>query len=129
MSYVPPGKPAGRWARVLFAFHAYPGSWAWVLHRATGIGLTVYLYIHIYALSSLSRGRAAFTEEMKVFSSPFFQFVEWALGALVFFHALNGIRVVLVDLGAGAKYHKKILPAIYLLSGIALAGMAWLMFK
>ena len=119
MSYVPNREPVGAWTRIILAYKRHSGSWAYLLHRVTGIGLTTYLFVHIYALSSLTKGRAAFQEEMKTFTTPPFKLAEWLLGLLVMFHAFNGIRIAIVDLGSGARYQKKLLTAVYVV-GIAI---------
>jgi succinate dehydrogenase / fumarate reductase cytochrome b subunit len=118
-----------RWLSVLFNYKKHSGSWAWILHRITGLGLTFYILLHIIALTGLLKGEAAFNAEMKFFTSPFFLFGEWLLGTLVVFHAVNGIRIVLVDLGNGAKYHKQILKFVYVLTFIFIAGMGYLIFS
>ena len=117
-----------RWLDVMFHYRKHSGSWAWILHRLTGLGLTAYILMHIVALTGLLKGEAAFNAEMKLFSSPVFLVGEWLLGALVMFHAINGIRIVLVDLGNGARYHKQILVFVYILSFILVAGMGYLIF-
>jgi len=117
-----------RWMSVMMSYKKHTGSWAWILHRLTGIGLTLYLYVHIIALTGLLRGEAAFNEEMAFFRTPVFIFLEWALGALVMFHALNGVRIALVDLGNGARYHKQVLAFVYVLGIIMIAGMGYLIF-
>lgn len=117
-----------RWINIMFKYRKHSGSWAWILHRITGLGLTAYILMHIIALTGLLKGEAAFNAEMKLFSSPAFLVGEWLLGALVIFHAVNGIRIVLVDLGNGARYHKQILVAVYILSFIMVAGMGYLIF-
>jgi len=119
MAYIPNREPVGAWTRITLAYKKYSGSWAYLLHRITGIGLTVYLFVHIWALSSLTKGHAAFTEEMKTFTTMPFKIAEWLLGLLVMFHAFNGIRIAVVDLGNGARYQKKLLGAVYAV-GIAL---------
>lgn len=116
------------WYHILLGYHKFSGSWAWIIHRLTGIGLTVYIIVHIYAVSSLQRGKEAFDTEMKLFSSPFFLFLEWALGALVVYHALNGIRIVLIDLGSGSKYHKPLYYATWTVGIVLLVVMAILIF-
>jgi succinate dehydrogenase / fumarate reductase, cytochrome b subunit len=116
------------WLDVMFRYRKHSGSWAWILHRLTGLGLTAYILMHIVALTGLLKGEAAFNEEMRLFSSPVFLFGEWLLGALVMFHAINGIRIVLVDFGNGARYHKQILTFVYILSVIIVAGMGYLIF-
>ena len=117
-----------RWLEVLFNYRKHTGSWAWILHRITGLGLTIYIMVHIIALTGLLKGEAAFNEEMALFSSPFFLFGERLLGALVMFHSLNGVRIVLVDFGNGARYHKQILAFVYVLGVLMVAGMAYLIF-
>jgi succinate dehydrogenase / fumarate reductase, cytochrome b subunit len=117
-----------RWMSVMMSYKKHTGSWAWILHRLTGLGLTLYLYVHIVALTGLLRGEAAFNEEMAFFRTPVFIFFEWALGALVMFHALNGVRIALVDLGNGARYHKQVLAFVYVLGIIMVAGMGYLIF-
>lgn len=119
MAYIPNREPVGAWTRIILAYKRHSGSWAYLLHRITGIGLTTYLFVHIWALSSLTKGHAAFQEEMKTFTTLPFKILEWALGALVMFHAFNGIRIAVVDLGNGARYQKKLLGAVYVV-GIAL---------
>ena len=71
---------------------------------------------------SLADGRAAFAKEMVTFTSPPFKVAEWLLGALVMFHAFNGIRIALVDLANGARYHKKLLAGVWI-TGIAVVVM------
>ena len=117
-----------QWLEVLLSYKKHSGSWAWILHRITGLGLTFYILLHIIALTGLVRGEAAFNEEMALFSTPLFLVLEWLLCALVMFHAANGVRIVLVDFGSGAKSHKKILVFVYLFSIVMILGMAYLIF-
>jgi len=118
-----------RWMSIMFNYRKHTGSWAWILHRITGLGLTLYILVHIIALTGLLKGETAFNEEMALFRSSIFLFFEWILGALVMFHALNGIRIVLVDLGNGARYHKQVLRFVYVLGIIMVAGMGYLIFS
>lgn len=86
--------------RVHYRFH--PGYVAWLLHRATGLGLALYLFLHIWVIHHISRGREAFDQVMGVVQSPLFHFLEVGLLGAVVFHGLNGIRVVLLDYGRAA---------------------------
>ncbi len=129
MAYIPNREPVGGWSKIMMAYRRHSGSWAFLLHRATGIGLTAYLFMHIFALSSLSKGRAAFAEEMKTFSTPPFKVAEWLLGLLVMFHAFNGIRIAIVDFSNGAHYQKKLLSAVYVVGIAIVIGMFVLIFQ
>jgi succinate dehydrogenase / fumarate reductase cytochrome b subunit len=123
----PPGRVQS-WFSTLLGYHKYSGAWAWILHRLTGIGLTGYIIMHIFALSTLQRGKEPFDAEMALFQTPVFLFFEWLLGALVFYHALNGIRIVLVDLANGSRYHKALYYAAWCVGIILMIAMAILIF-
>jgi succinate dehydrogenase / fumarate reductase cytochrome b subunit len=129
MAYIPNREPLGAWTRITLAYKTYSGSLSYILHRITGIGLTVYLFVHIWALSSLTKGHAAFAEEMATFTTMPFKILEWALGVLVMFHAFNGIRIAIVDLGNGSRYHKKLLGAVYALGIAVVLLMFFLIFQ
>lgn len=129
MAYTPNREPFGAWNRLITAYHRFSGSWAYILHRLTGIGLIAYLFVHIWALTSLTHGRAAFAKEMVTFTTLPFKIGEWLLGALVMFHAFNGIRIAVVDLSNGARYHKKLLAAVWVVSVAVVVGMFFLIFS
>ncbi len=126
MAYIPNREPIGSWSRIMMKYKRNGGSWAYLLHRITGIGLTVYLFVHIWALSSLTKGNAAFAAEMKTFTTPPFKVAEWLLGLLVMWHAFNGIRIAVVDLGNGAKYQKTLLKAVWTV-GIAVVLLMFIL--
>lgn len=126
MAYIPSREPVGTWTKILAGYRKNSGSWAFIFHRISGLALTAYLFVHILALSSLKHGRAAFQEEMTLFATMPFKILEWMLGLAVMFHALNGVRIALVDLADGARYHKKLLTAVYVV-GIALVIMMFVL--
>jgi succinate dehydrogenase / fumarate reductase, cytochrome b subunit len=71
----------------------------YLLHRVTGIGLVVYLLIHIIETGQRTAGAEAWTVLMALFSSPFFRAMEYLLFAAFIFHGLNGIRLLVTELG------------------------------
>jgi succinate dehydrogenase / fumarate reductase cytochrome b subunit len=129
MAYIPNRAPVGAWTRILTAYRTHSGSWAYIFHRISGLALTFYLFVHIWALSSLKHGMAAFQEEMRLFTTPPFKMLEWLLGFAVMFHALNGARIALVDLADGARYHKTLLTAVYVVAFLLVVMMGVLIFQ
>jgi succinate dehydrogenase / fumarate reductase, cytochrome b subunit len=71
----------------------------YLLHRVTGIGLVVYLLIHIIETGQRMAGETAWTSLMALFSSPLFKVMEYLLFAAFIFHALNGVRLLVTELG------------------------------
>jgi len=74
---------------------------AWWIQRATGLLLLTYLFLHVRTVHKLSQGPAAFNEAMAFFRHPLFKLLEIALLGTVILHALNGVRITLIDLGIG----------------------------
>ncbi len=117
------------WIKTNLDYKKDTGSWAWILHRISGIALIGYLFLHIYSVSPLSQGKAAFDHKMQTFGSPFFMFLEWLLFAFVLFHSLNGVRIVLVDWAEGAKYHKSLYRYSLVIGLILFFAMGYIMFS
>ncbi|MEW6424313.1 MAG: succinate dehydrogenase, cytochrome b556 subunit [Bacillota bacterium] len=80
------------------------GVWAWFFQRVTGVGLVFYLGLHIFVIHFASAGgRIRFDEVMARLESPFFISLDLVLLAVVLYHGLNGLRIVLLDFGVGVK--------------------------
>lgn len=74
------------------------GASMFVLHRLTGVGLTVYVFIHLVTLGSALGGPAEFDRVMAVLDGPSVRFLELLLVGAVLFHTFNGLRLVVVAL-------------------------------
>jgi succinate dehydrogenase / fumarate reductase cytochrome b subunit len=79
------------------------GMWAWLLHRITGIGLVFYILLHtILMASSLISGKERFDATLSVLmGEPVFEVLDLMLLGAVLYHGLNGIRILLFDVGVG----------------------------
>jgi succinate dehydrogenase / fumarate reductase, cytochrome b subunit len=94
------------------------GGISWILHRVTGVGITVYLLIHILTVSNLLKGETAFNKAMETVQQPIFILGEIALLGAIVFHALNGIRILIIDFGKGSLYQKKLFWIFMVLAAI-----------
>jgi succinate dehydrogenase / fumarate reductase, cytochrome b subunit len=102
------------------------GMWAFILNRVTGIGLVVYLAIHLVVLSLLAVGESSWDTFVQLARSPLILIMDVVLFAGLLIHGLNGIRVVLVGLGFGVRSQK---GAFILLMAVALAVLAYAAFR
>lgn len=96
------------------------GMWAFWLHRLTGLAIAGYLLIHILVISTVVGGANSFNEAMKFLKAPIFILLEMGLIAIILIHGLNGIRLILFDLGYGVKNQKQIFIVLMLLAIIPL---------
>jgi succinate dehydrogenase / fumarate reductase, cytochrome b subunit len=71
----------------------------YTLHRLTGLGILAYFVLHIGVTSSRAFGEPSWAAAMGRVSGPFFRFGEFLVFAAFAFHALNGVRLALVELG------------------------------
>jgi succinate dehydrogenase / fumarate reductase cytochrome b subunit len=76
----------------------YVGNIAFWIQRVTGIALVGYLIIHVHTIHDLQNPEK-FDDALKLFSTPIFKLGEIALLGNVILHALNGIRLTMVDMG------------------------------
>lgn len=86
----------------------FSGHTAHVVQRATGLLLLIYLFLHVHTIHELSRGPAAFDAALATFRNPLFKLLEIALLGTVILHALNGIRITLLDLGLGQARQRRL---------------------
>lgn len=71
----------------------------YVLHRLTGIGLILYLPLHVFETGQRTRGEEVWESLMALFSTPVFEVLEYLLFAAFVYHAANGIRLAATELG------------------------------
>ena len=88
--------------------YQFAGQTAHVLQRVTGVLLLIYLFLHVRTIHELSRGPAAFDAALATFRHPMFKLLEIALFGTVILHALNGIRITLIDLGVGHERQRRL---------------------
>jgi succinate dehydrogenase / fumarate reductase cytochrome b subunit len=88
------------------------GLWGWLgggrwgaerylytLHRVTGLGILLYFLMHIVVTTSRAFGRASWDRAMAAVTGPVFTFGEYLVFAAFAFHAINGVRLFLIELG------------------------------
>ena len=101
------------------------GMWAWVLFRISGLVLLAYLFVHIWVIS---QGRIGGPLELDSlldsFDTPFLVFLDLMLVAALMYHALNGVRIVLMDLGVGIRQHKAVFWVCMVVAAAALSLFA-----
>ena len=90
------------------------GIWGWLgggrwgferylytLHRLSGLGLLAYFLMHIFVTSARAFGQQAWQQAMAQVAGTIFTLGEYAVFVAFAFHAINGIRLVLIELGIG----------------------------
>ncbi|MFI5720897.1 succinate dehydrogenase, cytochrome b556 subunit [Nocardia sp. NPDC051750] len=90
-----------------------PGMWSWALHRITGVTVFFFLFVHVLDTALVRVSPEMYDEAIAIYKTPIVALMEMGLVFCVLFHALNGVRVILVDFWAkGPRYQKQMLWGI-----------------
>ncbi|MGW5053065.1 succinate dehydrogenase, cytochrome b556 subunit [Actinokineospora sp. NPDC004072] len=90
-----------------------PGMWSWVAHRITGVATFFFLFAHVLDTALVRVSPNAYDEVIATYKTPLVNLLEVGLVGAVLYHALNGIRVMLVDFWEkGARYQRPMLWVI-----------------
>lgn len=91
---------ASRLARAQARLVSYRVSWAqlaWFGHRLSGIGVLVYLFVHIVETSMVTLGPTVYDATLGLFRNLPIRLGEIVLMAALVYHSLNGLKVILLD--------------------------------
>jgi succinate dehydrogenase / fumarate reductase cytochrome b subunit len=98
------------------------------LNRLTGLGLALYLFIHLVVLSTLLRGEAAWDDFVKMAKTPAFLLLDVVLIVGLVFHGLNGVRVALVGTGIAAEKQRSLFWILMTIGIVVTIAAAVLVF-
>lgn len=97
-----------------------------ILHRLTGLALSIGLLVLVYWLVAAAYGGATYERALAALASPFGRFVLVGLSFCFFYHLLNGVRHLVWDAGYGfEKKVARISGWLTFLGGIALTAFFW----
>jgi succinate dehydrogenase / fumarate reductase, cytochrome b subunit len=105
------------------------GMWAYALNRITGIGLVVYLYLHLGILSMLIQGQSAWDAFVALARSPFYLTLDVVLLAGILIHGLNGLRLAFTGLGFSVGAQKTLFILLMISGAIILIAAALKIFQ
>ncbi len=88
------------------------GQWAFVLHRITGFLVFFFLLLHIIDVSLINIDEDLYDEVHQLYGNVLLRLFEVGLLLALLFHALNGIRIVLIDFFPGMVRNERKLYAV-----------------
>jgi succinate dehydrogenase / fumarate reductase cytochrome b subunit len=87
------------------------GGWIWagnyklerylyILHRVTGLGILLFLMLHLIMTTVFRiQGQGIWEATMAILHNPWFKIGEYLVAVAFIYHALNGLRLILQELG------------------------------
>jgi succinate dehydrogenase / fumarate reductase cytochrome b subunit len=116
-------KPPKRLAGTLY--RGREGMWSWVLHRITGVSIYFFLLVHILDQSIVRISPQAYNGVIDTYKTPIMGLGELVLVITIGYHALNGLRIILIDFwSVGARHQRLMFVIVILLWIVLIAGFA-----
>ena len=100
-------KPAGS------LYRGREGMWSWVAHRVTGVLIFFFLFAHVLDTALVRVSPASYDSVINTYKNPVVNLMEVGLVGAVLYHALNGLRVMLIDFWEkGPRYQSQMLYGV-----------------
>jgi succinate dehydrogenase / fumarate reductase cytochrome b subunit len=90
-------------------YRGHEGQWSWLFHRVTGVAIILFLFAHIVDTAVVGWGPEAYNRVVSVYENPLIRVLELGLVAAVIYHALNGVKIMLIDFFPQLVRHIRVL--------------------
>ncbi len=88
-------------------YRGQSGMFSWLFHRISGLGILLFLLLHIVDITLLGFGPKVYNDAISIFSTWYIRIASLFLIAAVLYHAYNGVRIILVDFWPrGARFQQ-----------------------
>ena len=103
------------------------GMWSWLFHRISGLGILLFLFIHIVDVSMLSFGPTIYNQSVLLFDYWVVRLLSLSLIVAVLYHAFNGVRIMAIDFWRkGARYQRVMFGIVLALTIIVFIPVAYI---
>jgi succinate dehydrogenase / fumarate reductase, cytochrome b subunit len=114
----------------LFAYRVSWSQLAWFGHRASGLGVLFYLFMHIVETSMVLLGPEVYNAAVGIFKNLPARIGEVVLMAAVVYHALNGLRVIAMDFFPGLTiYYRPLTYGVIVATVISMVPLGLIMLR
>lgn len=101
---------------MLLRYRGSEGMLAWAFHRISGVAIWAFIILHVIDIWLAGVNPALYDEVLQVYASPIGRVGESLLGAALLYHALNGLRIIIMDFWPSmTRYHRQLWYANWVL--------------
>jgi succinate dehydrogenase / fumarate reductase cytochrome b subunit len=99
---------------------------SWLMHRITGLGILLFLFIHIVDISLLGFGPKVYNDGILFFDYIIVRLLSLSLIAAVLYHAFNGVRIMFIDFWRkGARYQRAMFIGVLVVTVLFFLPMSY----
>jgi len=104
------------------------GMWSWVAQRITGVAVFFFLLVHVLDTALVRVSPDAYDRVIDFYKTPIVNLLEVGLVGAVLYHALNGVRVILIDFWEkGPRYQRQMLWGLLTVWAVLMVPGAYFM--
>jgi succinate dehydrogenase / fumarate reductase cytochrome b subunit len=104
------------------------GMWTWVLHRLTGLGILLFLIVHVVDTAIVIYWPGLYDHALALYRHPLFRIAELLIFFSVLFHGLNGLRIIVQDAWPAVMRRQRQLALAAVAAAVLLIlPVAWIM--
>ncbi len=100
-------------------------AYASITHRVTGVLMFFASFLLLWALDQSLASEASFLALVETLGSPLAKLAMWLIATFLSYHALAGIKHLIMDAGIGETMRGGVLGARLVFASAALAAALW----
>jgi len=115
---------------MLLRYRGGEGMLACAFHRISGVAIWAFVVLHVIDIYLVGGNPEAYDELLAIYASPIGRILEALLGAALLYHALNGLRIIVMDFWPPlTRFHRQLWYLCWaIFIGVGLP-VAWIILK
>lgn len=115
---------------MMLRYRGSEGMIAWAFHRVSGLAIWVFIVLHVFDIWLSGANPVLYDELLVIYASPLGRIGEALLGAALLYHALNGLRIVIMDFWpAMTRWHRQIWYVNWVIFALVGLPVAYVILK
>ena len=94
---------------MLLRYRGREGMYGWLFHRISGVAIWAFVILHVVDIYLVGGNPDAYDELLAIYASTVGRILEVLLGAALLYHALNGLRIVILDFWPAMTRYQRLL--------------------
>jgi succinate dehydrogenase / fumarate reductase, cytochrome b subunit len=106
------------------------GMLAWAFHRISGVAIWAFILLHVVDIWLAQVNPVLYDDVLMFYASPVGRIFEMLLGAALLYHALNGLRIIVMDFWPRlTQFHRQIWLASWVVFVVVGVPVAYVILK
>ena len=112
------------------SYRGGPGMLAWAFHRISGVAIWAFILLHVLDIWLAQANPSLYNDVLQIYASPPGRVMELLLGAALLYHALNGLRIIVMDFWPRLTlYHRQLWAAGWVIFVVVGLPVAYVILK